>query len=40
MKKIIITFLFSIVFLKSVYADMSDVDKNKDWECSGIYMAN
>ena len=40
MKKIIITFLFSIVFLKSAYADMNDADKNKAWECSGIYMAN
>ena len=40
MKKIIITFLFSIVFLKSAYADMNDDDKNRAWECSGIYMAN
>ena len=40
MKKIIITFLFSIVFLKSAYADMNDTDKNRAWECSGIYMAN
>ena len=40
MKKIIITFLFSIVFLKSAYADMNDADKNRAWECSGIYMAN
>ena len=39
MKKIIITFLFSIVILKSAYADMNDADKNKAWECSGIYMA-
>ena len=39
MKKIIITFLFSIVFLKSAYADMNDADKNRAWECSGIYMA-
>jgi len=29
MKKIIITFLFSIVFLKSAYADMNDTDKNR-----------
>jgi len=40
MKKIIIIFLFSIVFLKSGYADMNDADKNRAWECSGIYMAN
>ena len=40
MKKIIITFLFSIVFLKAAYAGMSDSDKNRAWECSGIYMAN
>ncbi len=40
MKKIIITFLFSIVFIKSAYADMNDTDKNRAWECSGIYMAN
>ena len=40
MKKIIITFLFSIVFLKSANADMNDADKNRAWECSGIYMAN
>mgnify|MGYP003326082276 CR=1 FL=1 len=40
MKKIIITLLFSIVFLKSAYADMDDADKNRAWEFSGIYMAN
>ena len=40
MKKIIITFLFSIVFLTSAYAGMSDANKNRAWECSGIYMAN
>tara|TARA_B100000945_G_C20253668_1_gene535761 strand:- start:440 stop:817 length:378 start_codon:yes stop_codon:yes gene_type:complete len=40
MKKIIITFLFSIVFLTSAYAGMSDTNKNRAWECSGIYMAN
>ena len=39
MKKIIIT-LFSFLFLSSAYADMSKSDKNKAWECSGIYMAN
>ena len=39
MRKIIIT-LFSVLFLTSVHADMSDSDKSKAWECSGIYMAN
>ena len=39
MRKIIIT-LFSILFLTSAHADMSDSDKNRAWECSGIYMAN
>ena len=39
MKKVII--LISSLFLfTSAYAGMSDSDKNKDWECSGIYMAN
>ena len=39
MKKITIT-LFSVLFLTSAYADMSKSDKEKAWECSGIYMAN
>ena len=39
MKNIIIT-LFSVLFLTSAYADMSKSDKEKAWECSGIYMAN
>ena len=39
MKKIIIT-IFSLFFITSVYADMNDSDKNRAWECSGIYMAN
>ena len=39
MKKIIIT-LFCVLFLTSSYADMNDSDKNRAWECSGIYMAN
>ena len=39
MKKITIT-LFSVLFLTSAYADMSKSDKDKAWECSGIYMAN
>ncbi len=40
MKKIIITFLFNVVFLVPAYAEMSKSDKNRAWECSGIYMAN
>ena len=39
MKKIII--LISTLFsVTSAYAGMSDSDKNRAWECSGIYMAN
>ena len=39
MKKIII--LLSTLFsVTSAYAGMSDSDKNRAWECSGIYMAN
>ena len=39
MKKIIILLstLFSVTL---AYAGMSDSDKNRAWECSGIYMAN
>jgi hypothetical protein len=40
MKKIILTFLFSIFIFSSANAGMSDADKNQAWECSGIYMAN
>ena len=33
--------LISTLFLfTSAYAGMSDSDKNRAWECSGIYMAN
>ena len=39
MRKIIISIL-SLFFLTSAYADMNDSDKNRAWECSGIYMAN
>ena len=39
MKKIIII-ISSLFFLTSVYADMNENDKNRAWECSGIYMAN
>ena len=39
MRKIII--LISALFISSsAYAGMSDSDKNRAWECSGIYMAN
>ena len=39
MKKIII--LLSTLFSATLaYAGMSDSDKNRAWECSGIYMAN
>ena len=39
MKKIIIL-ISTLFFATSAYAGMSDNDKNRAWECSGIYMAN
>ena len=39
MKKIILL-IISFFFSFSVYAAMSDANKSKSWECSGIYMAN
>ena len=39
MTKLILT-LISILFLTSAYAGMSDEDKNKTIECTGIYYAN
>tara|TARA_B100001559_G_scaffold292919_1_gene273609 strand:- start:102 stop:476 length:375 start_codon:yes stop_codon:yes gene_type:complete len=39
MKKILIV-LFATFILSSANADMSNTDKNRAWECSGIYMAN
>ena len=39
MKKILII-LFGTFILSSANANMSDTDKNRAWECSGIYMAN
>jgi len=39
MKKITLIFI-SIFFSLTAYADMSDADKSKAWDCSGIYMAN
>ena len=39
MKKIIIL-ISTLFFATSAYAGMSDSEKNRAWECSGIYMAN
>ena len=39
MKKTIIL-ISTLFFAFSAYAGMSDSDKNRAWECSGIYMAN
>ena len=39
MKNIIIL-ISTLFFATSTYAGMSDSDKNRAWECSGIYMAN
>ena len=39
MKKVIIL-IGTLFIFTSAYAGMSDSDKNKAWECSGIYMAN
>ena len=36
----IILIIVSIFFSLTAYADMSDADKTKAWDCSGIYMAN
>ena len=36
----IILIIISIFFSFSAYADMSDANKTKAWDCSGIYMAN
>ena len=33
-------FIISIFFSLSAYAGMSENDKAKAWDCSGIYMAN
>ena len=40
MKKTMLTLLFSVVLSSTAIAGMSDSDKSKAWECSGIYMAN
>ena len=39
MKKLLI-FLILISFSSYSYANMSDDEKNRAWDCSGIYMAN
>ena len=39
MNKIILT-IISIFFSLTAYAEMSDADKTKAWDCSGLYMAN
>ena len=39
MKKVTILIITLFLFT-SAYAGMSDSDKNRAWECSGIYMAN
>ena len=36
----IIFIIISILFSFPVYAEMSDADKTKAWDCSGIYMSN
>ena len=40
MKKTMLTLLFSVVLSSTAIAGMSDSDKSRAWECSGIYMAN
>ena len=40
MRKITLILLFSAFLSLSAIAGMSDSDKSKAWECSGIYMAN
>ena len=39
MKKTILI-IISIFFSFTAYAEMSDANKSKAWDCSGIYMAN
>tara|TARA_B100000575_G_scaffold153376_1_gene122350 strand:+ start:72 stop:446 length:375 start_codon:yes stop_codon:yes gene_type:complete len=39
MKNFFITFIFILVS-SVAFAGMSDGDKSKAWDCSGIYMAN
>ena len=39
MNKIILLIIIMFVSL-TAYADMSDANKSKAWDCSGIYLAN
>ena len=39
MKKYILI-IFSFLIFSLAHAGMSNSDKSKAWECSGIYMAN
>ena len=39
MKKIILTLIISLVTTVS-FAEMSNANKSKAWDCSGLYMAN
>ena len=39
MKKLILIFLSTFI-ISSVNANMSESEKNKAWDCVGIYMAN
>ena len=40
MKKLLFIILSSLFLSNIALAGMSDADKTKAWECSGIYMAN
>ena len=40
MRKLTLVLLFSVLLSSSAIAEMSESDKSKAWECSGIYMAN
>ena len=40
MKKIIFLITVSLLFFNTVFAKMNNSQKEKAWECSGIYMAN
>ena len=40
MKKITLIFIFSLLVISTANAGMSNADKSKAWDCSGIYMAN
>ena len=40
MRKTTLVLLFSALLSSTAIAGMSDSDKARAWECSGIYMAN